>query len=204
MSKKPEGDDMRERLVAAALKLIEEQGGLRGVNLRQVAKAAGCAHTNVYNYYADFEALLWEVFDRIGELSLAYSAQRLPAGGGKADRAQQLFGVMIDFALEHPGWYRCLWSEPLSGRPPKKLIDNRRKQHDALAARLAEGQPNPLNPEQADRLFAILFSYVHGAILLMINGRIYRSDVQSYKLETLKNVHWLREALRNQDDFKPG
>jgi AcrR family transcriptional regulator len=200
MSKKPERNEMAARLVEATLKLIEERGGLHGVNLRQIAKEAGCAHTNVYNYYPDFEALLWDVFDRIGEMSLDYSVQHTQPGLSQGERVQQVFSVMIDFAAEHPGWYRCLWLEPLSGKPPKRITDNRRQQREAMAALLGEARPNPLNKEQADNLFVILFNYVHGAISLMINGRIYRSDLQSYKLQTLKNVRMLMRVLGDQND----
>ncbi len=202
MQKKLERNEMAERLVGAALKLIEERGGLHGVNLRQIAKEAGCAHTNIYNYYQDFEALLWDVFDRVGELWMDYSAQHLQPGLAQGEMVQHVFQVMIDFALEHPGWYRCLWLEPLSGKPPQKVIDSRREQRDAMASLLIEARPNSLNKEQADNLFVILFNYVHGAISLMINGRIYRRDLQSYKLQTLKNVQLIMRALRDQEDVQ--
>jgi AcrR family transcriptional regulator len=202
MLKKTERNEMAEHLVEAALKLIEERGGLHGVNLRQIAKEAGCAHTNVYNYYQDFEALLWDVFDRIGEVWMDYRAQHLQPGLAQDELVRQLFSVQIDFALKHPGWYRCLWSEPLSGKPPKEIVDNRRKQRDAMARLLIEMQPNTLSKEQADNLFVILFNYVHGAISLLINGRVYRSDLQSYKLQTLDNVQMLVRVLKDQDDFQ--
>jgi AcrR family transcriptional regulator len=200
MQKKLERNEMSKHLVEAALKIIEERGGLHGVNLRQIAKEAGCAHTNVYNYYQDFEALLWDVFERIGELSMEYSAEHLQPGLAPDELVLQLLGVQIDFAIEHPGWYRCMWLEPLSGKPPQAIIDNRRKQRDMMVSLLVRTQQNNLNKEQTDNTFVVLFNYVHGAICLMINGRIYRSDLQTYKLQTLRNVQMLMNILRDQNN----
>jgi AcrR family transcriptional regulator len=47
MQKKLEPNEMTNRLIEATLQLIEENGGLNNVNLRQIARRANCAHTNI-------------------------------------------------------------------------------------------------------------------------------------------------------------
>jgi AcrR family transcriptional regulator len=195
MQKKLEQNEMSKRLVDAALKIIEEKGSLHGVNLRQIAREAGCAHTNVYNYYQDFEALLWDVFKRIGELAIEYNTRHVQTGLSLDETVLQVFSAQIDFAYDHPGWYRCLWLEPLSGKPPQEMLDGRRKQREGMAALISQAGQQTLDVQQADNVFVILFNYVHGAICLMINGRIYRSDLTTYKAQTLKNVQTLLKVL---------
>jgi len=34
--------------------VIDKEEGLRGVNLRKIAREIGCAHTNAYNYFDSF------------------------------------------------------------------------------------------------------------------------------------------------------
>ena len=47
------------RFVEATPVLIAERGGSKGVNRREISKRIGCAHTNVFHYFARFEDLLW-------------------------------------------------------------------------------------------------------------------------------------------------
>lgn len=199
MRKKLERNEMAQRLVEVTLQIIEENGGLQGVNLRQIARRAECAHTNIYNYYQDFNDLLWDVFTRIGNIWWKSFSEQIKPGMPLEDLMTQITALQIDFALTHTGWYRCLWSEPLEGNPPDAIMSERRKQRDAITQLLLETYPE-LDQAFANDIFMILFSYGHGAISLMINGRIYRATLPEYKDQMIKNTLLLMHALVNQYD----
>lgn len=200
MKRKLDRNEMSEKLIEVTLRMIEERGGLQGVNLRQIALRANCAHTNIYNYYQNFEELLWDVFARIGEIWAQSAMPDIKPGNSLEEISLRTTSTQIDFALAHPGWYRCLWLEPLSGKPPQSIIDARREQRDLIAGLIMQSGQG-ITREFANELFMILFSYVHGSICLMINGRIYRSTLPEYKEHILRNASFLLETLKNQTDF---
>ena len=51
-----------EQIVDHALALIAEKGTSRDVNLREISRRVGCAHTNIYNYFASLQDLLRAAF----------------------------------------------------------------------------------------------------------------------------------------------
>jgi AcrR family transcriptional regulator len=189
-----ERNEMANRLVDVTVEMIEENGGLQGVNLRQIAKRANCAHTNIYNYYQDFEDLLWDVFARIEEKWDAESLPDLDAGQPLEQVVESFTRTQIDFGLTHPGWYRCLWSEPLSRKPPEQIRDARRARRDDMVKVILKAMPG-LTVEEGNNLFQILFSYTHGSISLLINNRIYRSEPDEYKKKIIKNTLMIVRSL---------
>jgi TetR/AcrR family fatty acid metabolism transcriptional regulator len=56
----------REHLLDAATRVFAAKG-FNGATIRDVARAAGVADGTIYNYFANKEALLFDVFDRLNE-----------------------------------------------------------------------------------------------------------------------------------------
>lgn len=189
-----ERNEMAKRLVNVTVEMIEENDGLQGVNLRQIAKRANCAHTNIYNYYQDFEDLLWDVFARIEELWEAEWMPYLQPDLQVEKFIERFARAQIEFALTHPGWYRCLWLEPLSRKPPQHMMDARRQRRDEMARVLIANYPG-MDVERGNNLFMILFGYVHGSISLLVNGRIYRASADEYKEKTIQNTILILRSL---------
>jgi AcrR family transcriptional regulator len=200
MKRKIDHNEMKERLITSTLELIDQQGGLHGVNLRQIAVKAGCAHTNIYNYYQDFEDLLWDTIFRIGDQWMIYGVDKFDDQMTLEEVAEQFAIIQIDLAREHPGWYRCLWQEPLSGNLPVKVMDSRRESRDAITRVFVTASHNRLDQDQANRLFQIIFTFIHGSISLMINGRIVRTDHEVYKVQVLDNLDFIINAFLNENN----
>ena len=59
MRKKKLNNPIYMKYVDAMLELVLEKGGLKEVNLRMVSKHIGFAHTNAYNYFENFDALIF-------------------------------------------------------------------------------------------------------------------------------------------------
>ena len=199
IQKKLEQNEMSKKLVDVTVQLIEEQGGLQGVNLRQIAKRANCAHTNIYNYYQDFEDLLWDVFARIETLWAEAAIPQINAGLPIDELVERVTRIQIEFAVAHPGWYRCLWSEPLSRKPSQAVRDARRQSRDEMVRFILQSYPD-MEPARGNNLFMILFGYVHGSISLLINGRIYRSSLEEYQEKIVQNTLLLLCTLKHNNE----
>lgn len=194
IQKRLDSNAMSERIIQVTLDLIEENGGLQGVNLRQIARRAECAHTNIYNYFADFNDLLWEVYFRISSRMWQDYPLGLEEDLSLTEIVQRVCIPLIDFAIDHPGWYRCVWIEPLSSSPPARLLDIRREMRDGIALKIRQACPG-LSVDQANEIFAVMFSYTHGALSLLVNGRVNRQPITVYREHMIANAILIVETI---------
>lgn len=90
--------DTRRRILAAALRLIEEGRSPNALGLREVAREAGVAAPSIYNHFADMDELGLALVDEslIRLRSIARSAR---AGMVSADLPQALKTLMQQFLL---------------------------------------------------------------------------------------------------------
>ena len=151
----------REAFVGTVLEMLDEGVGIRELNLRAVARRVGCAHTNAYNYFASLEDLLW--------WSLRGALGRMV---GSADPAKDdLIARYIEFALEHPAWYRLVWLDPLGGLPPGEVAESLRLPADVFAGWVERhlGGGRDVELELATR---VLHGYLHGELAAIVSGRV--------------------------------
>ena len=180
------------RLIDCTLDLIDESGGCRGVNLRQVAQRAGCAHTNVYNYHGSLEDLLWAALDAAAARLAQLTEARLKNAG--RDRLREFLEAQMDFALAHPGWFRLIWLEPLAGTIPKSVLDRLMKMRASWIGLLAGCPPDELEPAVADRFDTIVHGYFHGELCKLISGRTANGEETS-RARIIENVKLLADWL---------
>jgi len=173
-------DTMKTKLMKATISAIEAAGGVRGVSLRGVAKAAGCSHVNAYHYAPrGLPDLLW----------LAY-VEALNAFSDELSRSSELrrpgesFGEAIAragarFALERTGLYRLLWFEDIDGAASQAIPSA-----DALAAieraktRFGEAAREAFaadgfrgSEEEFGRRLELFFAFLQGELALLLSGR---------------------------------
>jgi len=161
------------RLVDATLDLIERNGGCRGVNLRQIAARAKCAHTNLYNYYDSLEALYWAAMDRALERLEAYTARQLAAHTGKTSSFCAFLTAQLDYARQHPGLYRLFWLEPLSGKPLPQTILRLDAMRTLWIRQIGEHLHNRLAAENHAWAGQIVHGYFHGEVCKLIGRRAF-------------------------------
>lgn len=164
---------MRHRFVAEALARIDATGGVRGVNLRELARALGCAHTNAYNYFESLDELLWHALVAAVEQLIAHTEAAMARRGGRT--LSTFIGSQVDFALAHPGWYRLVWLEVLPGAPPAELLPLLRRPPALFAEILAGLAPMRLTRRQADDAAELVHTYLHGALCKAVAGRAGRA-----------------------------
>jgi AcrR family transcriptional regulator len=195
MLRKLETNATAERILDVTVRLIDEKKGVHQVNLRQIAQFAGCAHTNVYNYFENFEGLLWAAWGRIIALWQEYVQAHVRPDLPATEHLFDFIAVYIEFALEHTGWFRCLWLDPLFGDPPAEILAQFQNLRNRFLERVIQASTKPLTAEQADQIEMLLHGYVHGEVCKLLTGRLLVPDRQAYQAQILNNFRHLFQLL---------
>lgn len=70
-------ENTKDRLIEIACEMIAENNGASNINMRAVARRAGCAHTNVYSYFSSFNHLLYAAMLRTLEKLVIFAQQQV-------------------------------------------------------------------------------------------------------------------------------
>jgi AcrR family transcriptional regulator len=159
------------RLVDLTLDLIERMGGLRQVNLREVARLAKCSHANLYNYFSSFEDLLWATLDRAIERLVAHTETAMQRHARPEGMFHVFVASQIDFALSQPGAYRLIWLETLSGNLPPAVALRIRRTPTLFAETLRKTMAPSAHPATVERAARIIHGYLHGEICKLVCAR---------------------------------
>lgn len=107
-ARRGEGHRLREELVGAASRLLGELGDPNQLSMRAVADTAGVTPPSIYRHFADKQALLVAVLhERWAEL---YAALAEAVVDDPFESLRRVCRAYVDFAEEHPGHYRVLFS----------------------------------------------------------------------------------------------
>ncbi len=171
------GSPGAERFTMTVLEMLDQGTAVREVNLRTVARRVGCAHTNAYNYFASLEELLWWSLRE----ALEQMVRGADAGAGQPTGTADPLLRYIDFALEHPEWYRLVWLVPLNGPPPPEVLAYLpipgQMLGEWLGGYLAErgAVPQEADVQEGAR---ILHRYIHGELAIRTTGRLSEPAAQ--------------------------
>jgi hypothetical protein len=78
----------------------------------------------------------------------------------------------IDFAVAHPGTYRLIWLEALSGSPPPAVALRIRRTPALFAETLRKTMAPSAHPATVERAARIIHSYLHGEICKLVCARL--------------------------------
>jgi AcrR family transcriptional regulator len=164
-------DDVRGRVLAAAVKLIEKDG-LAALSMREVARAAGVSHQAPYHYFEDRESFL----AAIAEEGFTILAQRLENAADPGEvasvRIATLGRVYVEFACDHPALFRVMFRPDFvdADRFPEMRKCSARAFDilpTAIQACIEEGLP----PEPSVQALLVLgWSMAHGLACLLLDG----------------------------------
>jgi AcrR family transcriptional regulator len=108
-NRRGEGAKLRDEILAAATRLLEQSGSEEAVTLRAVARGAGISAPSIYAHFADRSEIVEAVVDQ----AFADFTQAIAAGVGTAsDPVERLRGgcaAYLDFADRHRNRYRLLF-----------------------------------------------------------------------------------------------
>lgn len=194
----------KEQIVYTALDLMRDKNNLRGLNLRELARTIGCAHTNLYNYFPSYTDLLWEVHTVLQKKSMEILAARLSEVKIAELKLQCFFNTILDTYLDNKGWFRLAWLE---------YIGDNRPENDIIATNTAASQLNsciieiweelygvPLDKEIVRRVLHNTHCYIVGEVSNYIAGRGLIENEPELKNYVVKEaINILTLCLRNCD-----
>ncbi len=162
-----------ERFIETTLEVIAESGGSQNVNLREISRRIGCAHTNVYNYFASFEDLLWAAFRRGLRVYGQYLVHDLDDKLAPDEYLRRLITNLATFPEENVGIYRFIGADPIDvDRIPPDILVSVTDMKVWLFAVLETIYAPALDPAEAERISNIVLAYIDGETLNLINGRV--------------------------------
>lgn len=113
----------KEQVIKTALNLMKDRDNLNSLNLREIARTLGCAHTNLYNYFSSYNDLLWETHAAIQGIFVEMVNERLNAADTAEKRLECFFNAFIDFYMDNKGWFRLAWHHYIEGKRPQNDIE---------------------------------------------------------------------------------
>ena len=161
-----------DRFVDTTLELIAERGGSQEVNLREVARRMGCAHTNVYNYFASFDELLWAAFRRVLEDYEDHLFSGVDDSLIGDELLERLIASLVAYPQHNPGWYRFIGSDPISADEfPDDVLDKVFQMKQRLFDAFRRCAPGT-DPTVTDETCNIIYAYIDGETFNLINERV--------------------------------
>lgn len=164
--------DLRERILDAAVTLIEAEG-LAALSMREVARRAGVSHQAPYHHFTDRQAILAAIaeegFKRLNA-GLAWAAGK--SGLDAATRLAEAGRAYVEFAASNPAYFRVMF------RPELVSLDNYPsaraescRAFTALEALVKDAvKDKVIGPSLADGTVLVAWAFVQGLSWLLIEG----------------------------------
>ena len=164
-----EGSRLREELISVASEMIADAGDAGQLTLRGVAKRGGIAAPSIYRHFPDVDHLKMAVVERI---FTAFGAARDSARQHLTRPAEALLAgcrAYCQFALDHPGPYRFLFSHETPADGTQTLAGTAAFQGLASSIRRCQDAGVAHAPEDPAHLAAQVWAALHGMVLLRMN-----------------------------------
>src|SRR5216684_1207480 len=167
--------ELREALVAAGRKLLEEKG-LRGFTLRECARRASVSHAAPAHHFASIDDLLAEIATRgYHELAAAMAAEAKRAPADPASRlVAQGVGYMA-FAAANPMLFQLMFNRDVDRFETPALAASAKSSYHLHVAAVDAVIPKA-PAEVKDRMVDFAWASVHGFITLVLEGQIGEQD----------------------------
>lgn len=188
----------RELILETTLSLIDENRSIRDVSLRVIAKKVGCAHTNLYNYFGSLEEIFWETLGELLLIMIEFCGRGLDKEKEDEIRIFLVFSNLIDFCMNHPGWYSFIWFENIGGKPSPRVVEILKKPGGKLTDLIQ--MANNISQERAKLIYDILHSYMHGELSKWINKRSFINNKEEIKKVILFKINYLYKLLMQDTD----
>ena len=173
----PQARITAEMIVHAALENVRREGP-EGLNVRRVAAALSCSTQPVMYHFRTVQALKEAVRAKADALHTDYIMTPEPGAGNPLLSVGLRY---IRFASEEPHLFRFLFQ---SGQFRNMSFAELARPDGSEALAAAFGAMPGLTQAQARKVFAVLFSCVHGAASLIANNSIPYDEAHFTELLT--------------------
>lgn len=185
----------KEVIIENTLLLIEENVGIKDVNLRGIAKKTGCAHTNLYNYFNSLDEIFWEALGYGLLQMMDYVEANLDSVTNPEEKIYLLFSNIIDFSMAHPGWYKLIWLESIRGTPSAEVFKIIQTPSNKFKSILINASNHKLSEEKSDLVSDVLITYLQGELCKWINHRSFINSAEKTKVKILSNLKYVYTSL---------
>lgn len=108
-NRRGEGAKLRDEILAAASRLLEETGSEDAVTLRAVARGVGISAPSIYAHFTDRSAIVEAVVDQAFTEFTRAIETGVSAASGPVERLRAGCAAYLDFADRHRNRYRLLF-----------------------------------------------------------------------------------------------
>ncbi|MCO5971017.1 TetR/AcrR family transcriptional regulator [Actinoallomurus soli] len=162
-----QGERLRDEIVSATLRLLDELADDEALSMRAVAREVGVAATSVYIHFEDRDALVYAALERCHR-DLVRGLDRAEAAAG--DPAARLRGRLLFLGTwvgEHAGLYKVLHESTINQRMHLAFKDELAERTTAAVQRCIDAGLAPADDATAVALD--LRAAVHGAVSMRVN-----------------------------------
>ena len=185
----------KEIILENTLHLIHENGGIKDVTLRDIAKKTGCAHTNLYNYFDSLDDIFWEALGQVLLKMMDYSEKRIDTKTDSEETLYLILSNIIDFSMDYPGWYKLIWSETIGGNPSAEVVEILHTPGKEFNAVIMRASNNKISEKKASFIGDILHGYLHGEVSKWIYNRSFIEGKDETKTKIISNLKELYKVL---------
>jgi len=171
--KKINGNNARERLLAAGTALFAERG-YTGTYIREIVARAGVTKPVLYYYFKSKEGMFYTILDGAAEQQKAILSEALTVPGSVLERLIFLYRRIYEGLIENPNLFKMIHNlvfGPRQGRPDYDIEQYHRFMVDAIKTiyleGLAKGEVKEADADQVAILvlslldFCFHMEYVH-------------------------------------------
>lgn len=166
--------DLREALIAAAYQLVNESGA-ENFSLADACRCAGVSTAAPYRHFKDREALLAEVTARgFDAMSVKHRAAVEARGEGTLEGIIAMGQAYVAFADEQQGIFRLMFGQDPALAEFPHVAETGANCFGYLIEQVAKYCVANGHPRNANAIAAELWTFVHGASSLLIDGKYAR------------------------------
>ena len=190
----------KKQIVETALELMQNKNDLRGLNLREISRTLGCAHTNLYNYFPSYNDLLWETHAALQEIFIEILTEKLNSSNDAGLKLNFFFEAVVDLYVDNKGWFRLAWHEYIGDERPQRDIEATGKTNAELNRHIAEiwRELSGKYPDakQTKRVLHNTHCYIVGEISNYLLGRgLIANEVELKTYITAEAIRMFRLCL---------
>ncbi len=185
----------RERILKAALDLIDSGGGAAGVGVREIARIIGCSAPNVYNHFAGIEYLKAEALLRISAEYSGAIGKAMRGPKARQDPFDAAARAFLGFAADHPGWlYFYLFEKPAGGAR-KNVLDDGEARGREMGMIVAAASGGRLSGAAIGFATETIYRYLVGAVSEFLTGKVATRSRKHFIDETAASARIVFDAL---------
>ncbi|UYP44628.1 hypothetical protein NEF87_000913 [Candidatus Lokiarchaeum ossiferum] len=180
--------NLKQKLIEICCQMIDEKKGLNNISLRSIARKAGCAHTNIYNFFGDFNSFLYAAMIHTMENIILFTQKQVGTRARNFEHFPAFIDAQIDFAHQHEGLFRFIWLEKIEEPIPLRVTQFSEELKKRFAELVYNSMQEKVPRNAAYEISYILHSYLHGELCKFITRRTIGMTFDKFKVELNGNI----------------